>query len=440
MIVEIKRKLKIRTMSSKKALKSLSLLWMGSLVGSGSTFIIYTVLARKIGPELFGLFSSALATITIFSLLAGFGVSKVWLKLFGKEGWEGIRWIKPSLNFVALTLILISIAIFLLTLLELHDDTTRKLLLILMCYIYGYIAVELVCTKLQLEERYNQLALWQLLPNLSRLLIILALYYVLDISLLVLDVGYIYAIIGSIFALLGMYQLYIMRKGNFALKGHEITQKNIVEIPKIKDVFMEAWPFGLANLFAFIYVQSDIIMVKYISGDTEAGYYNVSFVILSAILIIPTILFGKFLMPKYHRWANYDTDKFYKVYKKSNLIMIVTGSLIMLTVILLSRICVPIIFGFEYIPSVALINILAITLPISFLAYSVGATLVTKEHMKLKVKLMGIIALLNISMNIFLIPKFGAKGAAISTVISNLLLLGLYYKAVNERVFTQRKK
>ena len=86
MIVEIKRKLKIRTMSSKKALKSLSLLWMGSLVGSGSTFIIYTVLARKIGPELFGLFSSALATITIFSLLAGFGVSKVWLKLFGKEG------------------------------------------------------------------------------------------------------------------------------------------------------------------------------------------------------------------------------------------------------------------------------------------------------------------------------------------------------------------
>ncbi len=424
----------------KKAIKSLSLLWAGSLIGSGSTFVIYTVLARKIGPESFGLFSSALATISIFSLLAGFGVSKVWLKLLGKEGWEGIRWIKPSLSFVVLTLIFITIAIFLLTLLELHDDTTRKLLIILICYIYGYIGVELVCSKLQLEERYNQLAIWQLLPNLSRLLIILAFYYLLDISLSVINVGYIYAIIGCVFALLGIYQLNKMSKGKFALKGHEQTQRKIVETPKIKDVFIEAWPFGLANLFAFIYVQSDIIMVKYISGDTETGYYNVSFVILSAILIIPTILFGKFLMPKYHRWANHDTDRFYRVYKQSNFIMLVTGSLIMIIVLLSSQFCIPIIFGREYIPSIVMMNILSITLPISFLAYSVGATLVTKEHMKLKVKLMGIIAFLNIVLNVFLIPHYGAKGAAISTVISNLLLLGLYYKAVNKQVFAQRKK
>ncbi len=422
-------------MSSFKALKSLSLLWMGSLIGSGSTFAIYTILARKIGPDTFGIFSSALATITIFSLLAGFGVSQVWLKLFGKEGWEGIRWVKPSLKFVSITLILITISVFLFSLFDLHDDITSKLLLILVFYIYGYISVELVASKLQLEERYSYLAFWKLLPNFSRFILIVCCYYVLDISLSVFDLGLIYAFVGVVFTLLGMMQLHKMRKGKFRLKGHEIDKNKTLEAPKIITVFKEAWPFGLASLFAFIYVQSDIIMVKYISGDAEAGYYNVSFVVLTAILIIPTILFGKFLMPKYHRWANHNLKKFYDTYKKGNFIMLLTGTLIMFMVILLSGTLVPLIFGMDYSPSIDLLKILALTLPISFLAYSIGATLVTKEHMKLKVKLMGITAGLNILLNVILIPHYGAKGAAISTVISNLLLLILYYVVVKKRVF-----
>jgi O-antigen/teichoic acid export membrane protein len=70
-------------MGLKEALRSLSFLWLGSLIGSGSTFLVYLILAREVGPTLFGLFSSAMATIMIFSLLAGFGVPQVWLKVFG---------------------------------------------------------------------------------------------------------------------------------------------------------------------------------------------------------------------------------------------------------------------------------------------------------------------------------------------------------------------
>ncbi len=422
-------------MQYKTAIKSVSFLWMGSLIGSGSTFIIYTILARKIGPESFGLFSSALATITIFSLLAGFGVSKVWLKLFGKEGWGGTRWVKPSLNFVVLTLVLISAVLLLLTLLEIHDNITRKLLLVLIFYIYGYISVELVCSKLQLEERYRELAFWQLSPNLLRLLIIVGCFYILDISLLAIEVGYIYALVGSVFAFLGMYELHKMKKGKFALKGHELIENSLSKTPKIKEVFKEAWPFGLANFFAFIYVQSDIIMVKYIVGDIETGYYNVSYVILASILIIPTILFGKFLMPKYHRWANHNAKKFREIYLLSNKFMMFSGMCIMLIVYFSSDFIIPLIFGEEYLPSISLMKTLSFTLPISFMAYSVGATLVTKSHMKTKVILMGIVALSNIFLNIILIPIYGAKGAAFATILSNFILLVMYYFVAEKKVF-----
>lgn len=424
---------------SKKTLQSLSLLSIGSLFSSGSTFVIYTVLARKIGAESFGIFSSAMATAKIFLLMAGFGIPQVWLKLFGKEGWRGIRWVKPSLKFVFLSLILVSVSIFALTLLTPEDTRTNTLLLLLILFICGNIFIELISSKFQLEERYDNLAFWQLSPNLLRLIIILMAFFLFGLPLTEIDIGIIYAGVGGLFTILGVSHLIKMARGKFELKGHEKTQYgDTLDKLRIKDVIEEAWPFGMASMFAFVYMQSDIIMVKYISGNVAAGQYNISFVILTALLLIPTILFSKFLMPKYHRWANHEMDKFYRVYKKGNIAMILSGSFFMLVLLLLSSYLIPFVFGEEYVPSIVLINILALTLPMSFLAYSLGATLVTKEHMKLKVKLMGLVAIVNVVLNFWLIPKHGAKGAAIATVISNLVLLGLYYLAVKKRVFLNK--
>ena len=51
---------------------------------------------------------------------------------------------------------------------------------------------------------------------------------------------------------------------------------------------------------------------------------------------------------------------------------------------------------------------------------------------------MGFVALLNIILNLLLIPVLGANGAAISTVISNFTLLAIYYISVRLYVFTRK--
>ena len=43
-------------------------------------------------------------------------------------------------------------------------------------------------------------------------------------------------------------------------------------------------------------------------------------------------------------------------------------------------------------------------------------------------------------LNVILIPEYGAEGAAISTVISNLLLFSLYEFAIRKHVFSVSKK
>src|SRR5690606_13992410 len=118
-------------------------------------------------------------------------------------------------------------------------------------------------------------------------------------------------------------------------------QKTCVQQPQVKNILQNAWPFGLASVFHLIYFQSDIVLVKYITGDEAAGYYNVAFTVMMAVLLFPGIIYQKFLLPKIHRWANHDRSLFYKVYRQGNVAMLVLGLLAMAFVWLLSPFPIP---------------------------------------------------------------------------------------------------
>lgn len=423
-------------MSIKKNIKSVSFLGIAALFGSGSTFIINMIIARELGSESYGVFSSAMATVLVFSIFASFGISQVWLKLFGEEGYDGIRWIKPSLKFIAINLIITSFSLAFWAFFGPHAEQTKLMLLIMIMHIFGYVAVLLVAAKYQLEEKYQVLSLWQLLPNISRLLAVVIGFYIFHRSLSILDISVIYGIIGFVFFVIGAYLLCHMQKGQFNPAGHkENGNTGQLVTPKTKELFFEALPFGLGGIFAFVFVQSDIIMLKYISGNVEAGLYAAAFVIINAIYLIPNILYSKFLMPKFHRWANHDRKKFYETYKKGNVFMLSIGIIFTLGIFLLADFFIPLIFGEDYINSISLLKVLSLTIPVIFMGYSVSATLVTKDNMKKKVVYMGIVALLNICLNSLLIPIFQSKGAAYATIFTNLILIGIYYFANNKYVF-----
>ena len=176
-------------------------------------------------------------------------------------------------------------------------------------------------------------------------------------------------------------------------------------------------------------------MVKYIAGDYQAGYYNASFSILTAIMIFPTVLYQKFFIPRYHRWSNSNRIKFFDAYKKGNLSMLVFGIVIMLILFFTSDIMIPLVFGNEFYNSIKITKILSLAIPIYFVSYSTAATLVTQDNMKKKMKYMGITAIINIILNYFLIIRFHAIGAAIATFISYALLLSIYLYATKKYVF-----
>lgn len=427
--------------SIRKALGAVSLLWFGSLAGAGLAFFTQVILARELTPTGYGVFAAALATVTLLAPLAGFGVQGVWLKVFGAEGWQATRWLSASFRFVTLSTVATLSLFFVWAAWGPHDESTTQLLFWLFPVILGYLFVELVSSKLLLEERFRSLALWQLLPHFTRLVLVLLIAFSGVTHPNVITIATVYALVAVIVLVLGCIHLKSMTGGRFALKGHsrmaEPEKENLAPMVSVGlvDILSQTWPFGLATIFHLIYFQSDIVLLKYITGDEAAGVYNVAFTVMAAVYLFPSVIYQKFLLPKMHRWANHDRKRFYQVYRQGNVAMLVLGVVAMLAVWGTAFWAIPLLFGKQYSQAVILLNILAVCAPVVFVASSVGATLVTQEHMTKKVKYMGTIAMLNIALNFMLIPEFGAVGAAAATVISNLVLLVIYYGAAQKFVF-----
>lgn len=422
------------------AFRVISFLWLGSIIGAGCAFLTQVILARNLGPEAFGIFAAALSTVTLLTPLAGFGMGQYWLKAFGQEGWRAMRWLPGSFSFIAFSTAAVFLLLLVWALWGPHDVISAGILFVLSFHVLGQISVELVSAKLQLEERYFNLALWQVFPHVGRLFLVVVLAYAATDLFSAQYAAYSYAIVAAVFFVSALYLMSLMYGGAFELKGHTIPEKNEVlsssDGPGMFQIAVQSWPFGVAGLFHLIYFQSDIILLRYMTGPEVAGIYNVGFTVMVAVYLLPSVVYQKFLLPKMHRWAHSNRIKFYKVYRQGNSIMLILGLLAMVAIWLLAPWGVVFLFGQNYQQSVGLLMVLAVSAPILFAASSVGATLVTQAHMKSKVKCMGVVAGINIVLNLLLIPAYGAYGAAVATIVSNVSLLAIYYFYAEKLVFS----
>jgi len=160
--------------------------------------------------------------------------------------------------------------------------------------------------------------------------------------------------------------------------------------------------------------------------------------VMSAIYLIPVTIYQKFLLAKLHRWAAHDKPKFWMVYRKGNMSMLALGLLIGIAMVVSTPWVVPIVFGEAYRPVIQILMLLAICVPIRFLSVSMGSVLLTEDHMRFRVYAMGLAAAVVIGMNLLLIPRFSAMGAAGATLMGECVLLLVTYYCVQRFVKPNR--
>lgn len=419
----------------KKSLANVLTLLIASAGGAAFAFLTQVILARQLEPSQYGLFAATLAIVMLVSSLATLGVPGFIVRVFGAEGSSGSRWLKQSFKLVAYGVGASLLVLVIWGGLGPHDRQAFWLLFLLLPVVVSQSFIELVTVKLQLQERFNVLATWQLFPNLIRLAGLGFIIVLLDVSGSITNFGLVYTITACLISIIGFVSMRSFLVDGIKLNYQPATQPVFVDgDTSFATIIRYSSPFALSGIFYIVYFQSDVILLNYLSSSEVAGFYNVAFTVMVAIYLLPNIVYQKFLLPKLYRWVHHDHQQLFRIYRKGSVLMGVTGIAVMVAMYALVPVVIPWLFGEAYIETIAILNILLLCIPVRFISSSMAAALVSVENLKRKVSAMGYTALVNVLLNLALIPFWHAYGAALATLISELLLLGLFYRTVQKHM------
>lgn len=181
-------------------------------------------------------------------------------------------------------------------------------------------------------------------------------------------------------------------------------------------------PLLLSSLSGFAAIYIDRIFIKNILGLEELGVYGVGY----RFACVASIVFSGFqgaLMPlvyKYHKEKNTPNDisRIFDIFCCFSLILLL-GSILFSKEMILLLVAEPFYESYKLIP-VLVMSILFLNMYI----FAPGLTIYKKTNLVALINLLTMI--LNIILNIILIPTFGIFGAAVSTLIGSLFLFVMY--------------
>ena len=400
-------------------------------------FLTQVLLARSLPKESYGALATVMALVLILGLFASFGMGPYWLESFSRGVQNPPRFFLGS--FVAAGgLAGVTLAGALLwALYGEPNEVTRTLLFWLAYLVIAKVALLLATAALQLRGRYTSLALLQTVPHLGYFLTALLTF---SLGLGVVTVARAYLLTSLLLTALSLAALASFVRASSKKKVPEKTER-FFENPSTElfQILRGAWPFALAILFGQLYFQSDIVLVSWLRGAEEAGGYNVAFQVLAAVYLLPYVVYRQYLMPRLHAWAGAEAGGrrpvFLAVYRLGNGSMLAAGLMLGGLLALLAPWGVTYLFGMRYAEAAAILQILAFAVPVQYLASSSDAVLTAGGFTAKKVNVQGVAVLFNVGANLLIIPRYGAPGAAVTTVLTEMLILGCFLWLVRRYVF-----
>ncbi|ASW01438.1 glycosyltransferase [Paraburkholderia aromaticivorans] len=404
-----------------------SLLSVSALGSAGLAFAVQASLARSLAPAEYGQFAAALAVVTIIAPAVGFGVPSFWLKAYGTEGWAARRWMEASVRFIARSAALCIVAAVLWAWLGTADMRTRQLLLSMLPVILTQGAIEMASAKLQLEERFGRVALWQALQHAARLALVLACWKLAATSdAIALGFG----CIGAIVTLGAWRSVSALRRGAVELVGHgpqsaARAAHARLPTPSTHELWRNALPFGMSSLLFYAYGQSGLVIVAHLGTPQDVAVYSVAITMLTALYLLPTVLFQKLLMPRLHRWAASGDERLERMYRDGSKWMFASGTVLALVAAVLAPFAIPVVFGRQYEQSVSVVVLMTLSTPFRFLTVSASSVMTTSNLIRVRNRCAFAALLVSVIAGVIGVSVAGIVGAALASVAGEVVWAAL---------------
>ncbi len=397
-----------RQQQARRIFRNFSFLASGKTLGDLFTFLLFVALSRAYGQEGIGRYSFAVAFTGMFTVIADFGLYGYSIKDLSRlDGPLG----KPFGRFYTLRGFLSAgvLIILLLTIpfLPFPAETKRIIALVGAYQIFLRLAEGLGALFITREETHISGGLDAAL----RLATMLA-------GLAVIASGGPLVLVIAAMPILASVQIIVA----YGLVTRKYGRPEIVLDPAVlKTTFREALPFAFSLILYQLYSRIDVVFLGFFSGEAASGIYNVAYRIVFLVLFIPHFA-AVSIFPLASRLFVESREKLSKLYVKALRMCALTGIPAAAGIWLLAPGLIRVIYGDAFVESAEVLRYLAWLVVIFFISRMLVTILTSCDLQATATRMQWITAGVNVAGNLILIPRFGVKGAAAATLISESLL------------------
>ncbi|KKG27046.1 hypothetical protein DU52_04910 [Methanosarcina mazei] len=368
------------------------------------SLIIVIYIARYLGNAGYGKYTFVFAFVSFFTLISEMGTHHILVREISRSPEIAKKLLGNAILIsIILSFIAIFLAVFTINIMKYSEETEKLVLIASIGLLFGSLSNYGIMYEVNLNMKYP--VFFGLLSRLFLLIsVMLTVIYDMGITWIV-----IFTVISD-----SLPNVLMM-----------IFSKNII-LPEFKYdtnlckfILKESLPLAMATLFIVIYYRIDVVMLSMLKGDADVGIYSAAYRLTDAFTFIPaTFMVSLFpLMSKYH---NESKDKLIFSYLKSFKFLFIIALPLAVGITLISDKIVILIYGNQFENSVQLLQILIWSTAIVFINYPLTQLLISTNKQKIFATSTAICAVLNIILNLILIPGYSYTGASVATVITQI--------------------
>ena len=419
----IKTKIDFSSNSFKKYLANTSWLFFERILRIVISFVVSVFVVRYLGPKDFGIYSYAISFAWLFASISTLGLETISTRELVRNP-DKRNEINGTVFFLRLVGSIACIIITAIVLLLIGESTYTTILILIFSgsFIFqSFSAIEYYFRGI-VKAKYNAYALSASVIFSSGL----------KILFIILKAPLIYFIIAASaeYLVLAIALVIVYHQNELSVFRWKYSKKIASSLLK------DSWPLALSGVVVMIYMRIDQVMIKNMLNDEAVGYYSAAVRLCEAWYFIPVTLCNA-IFPAIVNAKNVSTEFYNNRMQKLYDLLTWLAIGIAIPVTIFSGQIIQLLFGNEFSPAAPVLTIYIWAGIAVFLGVASSQYLINENLTKLSFSRNLVGMILNVGLNLVLIPKYGITGSAIATLISYTLVT--FVLAFNENFKPQFK-
>jgi len=387
-----------------KYFTNISWLFLSKVLGMLIAFFVTAIVARYLGPEKYGILGYATSFVGLFSFIAALGIDQVLYRDIIKHPereaeFLGTAFVLKMIGGFSAVAITVLISFFF------SDNSLEQKLIFIISLSYIFQAFNVINYTFQARLENKKLSYITIATN-----IILALVKILIVTMNkgVLFLGAVLVLEPLIYALFFVfyYSKFYGKIKNWSFK--KTTAKEIITA---------SLPLMFSTIFVLIYSRIDQVILKNYINTEAVGLYSAAVTLSEVWYFIPTMVVST-LFPSIINSQKNDYHTYGKRILKLAAFLVGVSSVIALGGTLFAKQILNLVYGADFVNAYTVLQFyiwsgVGISLGTIIIQYLIAEKL---SSIILYISIIGMV--LNVTLNLILIQRYGINGSALATLIS----------------------